>query len=33
MTPETTSKTNELLRRLSEGVENLTTSDEWVHYL
>jgi hypothetical protein len=29
----TTSKTDELLQRLTEGVEKLTSSDEWVRYL
>jgi antirestriction protein ArdC len=29
----TTSKTDELLQRLTEGVEKLTTSDEWLRYL
>ena len=29
----TTSKTDELLQRLTEGVEKLTSSEEWVRYL
>jgi hypothetical protein len=29
----TTTKTDELLQRLTEGVEKLTSSDEWVRYL
>jgi integrase len=29
----TTTKTDELLHRLTEGVEKLTSSDEWVRYL
>lgn len=33
MATETTSKTDELLRRLTEGVEQLTTSEEWTRYL
>lgn len=29
----TTTKTDELLQRLTEGVEKLTSSDEWIRYL
>ena len=29
----TTSKTDELLQRLAEGVERLTSSEEWIAYL
>ena len=29
----TTSKTDELLQRLAEGVEKLTSSEEWLRYL
>jgi antirestriction protein ArdC len=33
MTTDTPSKTDELLRRLTEGVEQMTTSADWLRYL
>ena len=32
-TTATAGKTEELLQRLTEGVETLTNSEEWVRYL